>query len=268
MNKQSGNVVFIILLAVAVFAALAYAFTQGSRGNVTMMTAEADKANATGDADYTNAINMAIKRLKLVRGCTDAQISYETPNGFNGNPNAPTDGSCHIFKVNGGGIAFKGNDVYTDPCSAVALGGTCPNGTIYVGVAGANRVYIRSSDSAASLMQKTSATATIGTDSANDGVLNTDAMVTAGIALHPAAQACRAHGPKWYLPSLNEIKIVWTNRVAIDATGIGINMTANYWSSQQQTAGPSNAMIQNMSTGGSGITSKMSSFRVRCAYRD
>ena len=62
---------------------------------------------------------------------------------------------------------------------------------------------------------KTSNTTTAGTTSTYDGAANTAAMVTAGIASHPAAQFCTGLSiggyTDWYLPARDELEIAYYN---------------------------------------------------------
>jgi hypothetical protein len=62
---------------------------------------------------------------------------------------------------------------------------------------------------------KTSQTTTVGTTSPFDGAANTAAIVTAGIAAHPAAQFCVSLSiggyTDWYLPSRYELDIAYQN---------------------------------------------------------
>ena len=66
-----------------------------------------------------------------------------------------------------------------------------------------------------SLQWKTANTTTAGTTSAFDGAANTAAMVTAGIANHPAAEFCVNLSiggfTDWYLPSRYELDIAYFN---------------------------------------------------------
>jgi hypothetical protein len=68
---------------------------------------------------------------------------------------------------------------------------------------------------AASLRWKTTQTTTPNTTSLFDGVINTAAMVTAGIVDHPAAEFCVNLSiggfTDWYLPSRNELEIAYFN---------------------------------------------------------
>jgi hypothetical protein len=65
------------------------------------------------------------------------------------------------------------------------------------------------------LQWKTANTTTAGTTSAFDGAVNTAAMVTAGIADHPAAEFCVNLSiggfTDWYLPSRYELDIAYFN---------------------------------------------------------
>jgi hypothetical protein len=81
-----------------------------------------------------------------------------------------------------------------------------------------------------SLQWKTANTTTADTTSAFDGVANTAAMVTAGIANHPAAEFCvnlNIGGfTDWYLPSRYEMDIAYFNlkpSTAGNDTTTGIN---------------------------------------------
>ena len=62
---------------------------------------------------------------------------------------------------------------------------------------------------------KTANTTTTGTTSSFDGAANTAAMVTAGIASHPAAQFCVNLSiggySDWYLPARYELDIAYEN---------------------------------------------------------
>lgn len=62
---------------------------------------------------------------------------------------------------------------------------------------------------------KTTNSDTPGTDHLVDGVSNTNAMITAGIELHPAAAHCIDHQGggfgDWYMPAQNELNVVYQN---------------------------------------------------------
>jgi hypothetical protein len=80
------------------------------------------------------------------------------------------------------------------------------------------------------LLWKTSDTTTAGTTSTFDGAANTAAMVTAGIAAHPAANFCVGLSiggySDWYLPARDELAIAYDNlkpTTASNSTSSGIN---------------------------------------------
>lgn len=80
---------------------------------------------------------------------------------------------------------------------------------------------------------KTSNTTTAGTTSAFDGVANTAAMVTAGIAAHPAAGFCVGLNiggfTDWYLPARFELDIAYFNlkpTISTNSTSSGANIYA------------------------------------------
>jgi hypothetical protein len=80
------------------------------------------------------------------------------------------------------------------------------------------------------LQWKTATTTTAGTTSDFDGAANTAAMVTAGIADHPAANFCVGLSiggfTDWYLPSRYELDIAYFNlkpSTAANNTSFGVN---------------------------------------------
>jgi hypothetical protein len=155
------------------------------------------------------------------------------------------------------------------------------------------------------LAWKTTNTATAGTASDFDGAANTAAMVTAGIADHPAAEFCVNLSiggfTDWYLPSRYEMDIAYFNlkpSTAANNTGWGTNVYAvpqrnSNWSAAyptqtnltawQATAGSqafvattpwlstengaATAWRLNLDNGGQGIFTKTSGLGVRAFRR-
>ncbi len=110
--KKSGNALFIILIAVALFAALSYAITQSSRGGGGIEREQAQIAGAQL-AQYGATMGSTIDRMQLVNGCSVTDFSFNFDSDGDGdvdndagdtynNPTSPSDLSCHVFHPNGG----------------------------------------------------------------------------------------------------------------------------------------------------------------------
>jgi len=101
-----GNALFLVLVAVALFAALSYAITLSGRGARTMGKETAILAGAQA-AQYAGLMERTITRLRISSGCTASTISFENNvvAGYE-NASAPADKSCHVFDPAGGGMTF------------------------------------------------------------------------------------------------------------------------------------------------------------------
>ena len=119
------------------------------------------------------------------------------------------------------------------------------------------------------LQWKTINTTTANTDSTTDGHANTAAMVVAGIAAHPAGKFCvdlTIDGySDWYLPSKDELNLLYTNHAALEAAGAGSFIDNYYWSSSEDT--PTNAWFQHFYNGGQTTPNKSSYYYVRAISR-
>ena len=105
---------------------------------------------------------------------------------------------------------------------------------------------------------KTTNTTTAGTGSPFDGAANTAAMVTAGIALHPAAQFCTGLSiggyTDWYLPAPDELDIAYYNLKPTtddNDTSFGINYYSVPTRNSTYTAGtPAQTTVAAFQLGG------------------
>jgi hypothetical protein len=179
-----------------------------------------------------------------------------------------------------------------DLCETGPIGTRCnSDGAIYAGnTVGGARMYAAACDdgmtwngaacTGSQLLRrwKTSNTTTVGTTSLTDGVANTNAMEIGGIALHPAAEACRNAGHQWYLPAQVELDLLYDNLVGQgDSTPGGplgstfdFNVTGSfpagwYWSSSAFTQ--FNGWLQRFNIGSQSNNVKSSSLAVRCVRR-
>jgi hypothetical protein len=157
-----------------------------------------------------------------------------------------------------------------------------------------------------SLVWKTSASATTGTDSFIDGPANTAAMIAAGAADHPCADFCNnlvvGGYDDWYMPARNELEVCYFNlkpTTDSNSTSSGINANAvpprasnytsgtpaqtaatafitggseafatpSYWSSTQFSANSTRAHFQQFLDGAQGTLSKAGLLNLRAIRR-
>lgn len=127
-SSQKGNVLFLILIAVALFAALSYAVTSSSKGGGSGISKDKAKLHASEITQYGTQVEQTISRLMVMNQCSNTQISFENSvvSGYV-NPNAPADKSCHVFDAgNGGGLPFKSPSAHlSDESDIWYIGRTC-----------------------------------------------------------------------------------------------------------------------------------------------
>ena len=124
-KNTQGNVLFLILIAVALFAALSYAVTSSSKGGGSGISADKAKISAAQILQFGSLVEQAVTRLQLMNGCSDSEIDFETPEViFSVNPQNLKGNTCKVFHPDGGGVAYIGVQkqwLATDP------GGYTPN---------------------------------------------------------------------------------------------------------------------------------------------
>lgn len=133
VSYEKGNVLFLILIAVVLFAALSYAVTQSSRGGSSAASEQAD-LQASRLMNYSAMVKTAIMRLKLREGATVGDIYYNSDiyKRISGSPapaalGSPADPSLYLFHPDGGGLSeMTFEDIAVD-CSS------CPTAYIRPG---------------------------------------------------------------------------------------------------------------------------------------
>lgn len=80
-NGESGNVLFLILIAVALFAALSYAVTQSSRTGGGASDGEQNLINSAQVTQYPASVRTAIVRM-IIDGVADSQLEFNPPPDF------------------------------------------------------------------------------------------------------------------------------------------------------------------------------------------
>ncbi len=99
-QTQKGNVLFLILIAVALFAALSYAVTQSSRTGGDSAR-ETNILNAAQLTQYPTSVRTAVLRL-IIDGFQDTGLQFNNPASAVG-----TDEPFEVFATIGGGAVFQ-----------------------------------------------------------------------------------------------------------------------------------------------------------------
>ena len=155
MGSNRGNALFLILIAVALFAALSYAITNSGRGGGGTDREQVALA-ASQMVQYAGQVATAVTRLRITGGCSDSQISFHYDRNGDGsldttgddaafyNPASGTD--CYIFHPDGAGLTYQpppeslmipaadrvggeGEYVFTGGLSFFGIGSMCQNST-------------------------------------------------------------------------------------------------------------------------------------------
>lgn len=105
MNRESGNALWFILLAVALLAALTVTITRSSDTTEQSGDIERQRIEGSDIMRYAASIQQAVEQMRL-RGLSENEISFE--NSFvSGYANARCGSdACKVFDVAGGGITF------------------------------------------------------------------------------------------------------------------------------------------------------------------
>lgn len=100
IQKEDGNVLFLILIAVALFAALSYAVTSSTRsgGNASSETNLISSAQVT---QYPASVSTAIVRM-IISGTSVSEVRFNRPAEFSDLDNDP----IGVFHPDGGGAQY------------------------------------------------------------------------------------------------------------------------------------------------------------------
>lgn len=104
-SRERGNVLFLILIAVALFAALGFAVSDILRsGNPTTIAGEQARVFAGEIMDYGRNMRQAVQNVKISNGCRDTEISFENnvETGYVNGANT----ECQVFHPDGGAMSW------------------------------------------------------------------------------------------------------------------------------------------------------------------
>jgi hypothetical protein len=102
-QNESGNVLFLILIAVALFAALSYAVTQSSRSGNGSTSRETSRINSAQLTQYPAGVRSAVVRM-VIGGIDAGSLAFNIPSDF-GNLGANT--AWGVFYPDGGGATYE-----------------------------------------------------------------------------------------------------------------------------------------------------------------
>jgi len=116
-KPERGNALFLILIAVALFAALSYAITQSGRGGGGT-SPEKDRITAAGILDYGAQLRSMITRMSLTGTPVDNIIFYKEQSTLAGMSAANQ--ALALFYSSGGGLPWQDTPVSAYGATAVA----------------------------------------------------------------------------------------------------------------------------------------------------
>ena len=105
-SSEKGNVLFLILIAVALFAALSYAVTQSTRSGGGDASKETNLVNAAGITQYPASIKTAITRMIVSNSIDPSNLLFNTPATFTSALTTALLQSQAVFYPTGGGATF------------------------------------------------------------------------------------------------------------------------------------------------------------------
>lgn len=118
-RSQRGNILFLILLAVVLFAALSYAVTQSMRGGGKDASPEKWKTQIADIENYVAGLQSTIMRMTLTGGVPLHQIDFDTSlrlrkndDVIDRNNTTCTNFSCEVHNINGGGYEYRHFEIY------------------------------------------------------------------------------------------------------------------------------------------------------------
>ena len=105
-SGERGNVLFLILIAVALFAALSYAVTQSTRSGGGDANKETTLVNSSTITQYPASIKTAIVRMLVSNGVTVDELSFDPPADFTAELTTDVMRAQNVFHPLGGGASY------------------------------------------------------------------------------------------------------------------------------------------------------------------
>lgn len=104
-QNESGNVLFLILIAVALFAALSYAVTQSTRSGGGGTDGETSLVNSAQLTQYPAGVRTSLVRM-VINGIDVSELEFNPPSDFSDCTGAPSSHEQCVFHPDGGGATY------------------------------------------------------------------------------------------------------------------------------------------------------------------
>lgn len=107
-STESGSVLFYILIAVALFAALSYVVSQNMRGGSTSKNEEFLQLQTSEILQYANGLQRAIRHMRI-EGIEYQDLSFENSfvAGYANTNCGAGQNDCKVFHPDGGGMSYQ-----------------------------------------------------------------------------------------------------------------------------------------------------------------
>lgn len=107
IHKTRGSALIFILIAIALLGGLTVMLSRTSTSTEETGASERGSIEGSRLMAYSNSLKQAVDAMML-RGCSETELNFNHTSltGY-ANPNAPSNKSCDIFDVAGGGITLK-----------------------------------------------------------------------------------------------------------------------------------------------------------------
>lgn len=105
-KNEKGNVLFLILIAVALFAALSYAVTSSSRSGGGDASDETSLVKSAQITQYPSSVRTSIIRMMVSSGVDATDLEFNPPSDFANCTGAPTTYNQCVFHPAGGGASM------------------------------------------------------------------------------------------------------------------------------------------------------------------
>lgn len=263
-EKGYSMIVVLAIIAILTFTFLEFSIWYSNKYFERGVVSKLEKYNQMDIEGYVNEINEGKVRLKIVGNCTS--IDYSPPSDWD-----MEDKSCHMFHSDGGAVTHRHFENFCpseEILETLAIGERCGN-FVYAGMIDESRLYTTAEDQGSFAWNSSSSDwSNTGATFVSDGRLNTDKLVKLAAVGTPygAAQACRALGPRWYLPAKNELSVMQKHHHAIGGFNDIGSFPLGFYSSSTEI-NDVNMWVMRFSHGSASAGNKIYKFSVRCVRR-